>query len=108
MNQSFTVNYTKNPIFAKSKYIEINNKEKLQCFAELACYGSNNELGFTFGDASDKINRREASDWFAKELSFLNKRDSRELKEIWNKAIEDGSWTKMLFDAVKILQEKYG
>lgn len=89
-------------ITAKAAYTRLTKAEKLQAFIDLACYGN-----FYFPDPCDQENIEKASNWFDKELTFLNKRDANELIELWERSIEDGYYIRLLFNAIKILQEKY-
>lgn len=83
----------------------MGKKEKLKLFAEYACYST--ASGPVFPDPSHPNNVERASEWLKKELTFLGKRDEDELKQVWNQAINDGRDIKMLFTAVKVLQDKY-
>ena len=84
----------------------LDNGEKLHLFAELACYRPTIDK-FVLIDASHPDNKNRADKWFKNELSFLCKRDAEELKRIWSKSAEDGRDTRLLFTAVKVLQDKY-
>lgn len=75
---------------------------KLQRFAEIATYYST-----TLRDTSDRDNRQQAEIYLRTELGFLGSRDLRELKEVWNYTCLDGRDTRLLFTAVKTLQERY-
>jgi hypothetical protein len=80
-----------------------NYSANLQRFAEEVSYRSLND---SYIDLSDPINKEIAENWF-KKLTFLSKRDMWELKEVWRLACEDGRNNYLLFDAIKVLQDKY-
>lgn len=86
--------------------MKIKNQNKLQLFAELACHKCS-EGEYVVPDASDPENKKRADEWLNKELTFLRKHDVDELKRIWKLAIDDGRNTRLLFSAVKVLQDKY-
>jgi hypothetical protein len=92
----------KSRLITKSKYSTLTKLEKLQMFVELACQASS-----SFVDVSDPQNQKYAEEWLNSELTFLGKRDVEELRRIWDSAVEDGGQTRMLFSAIKALQEKY-
>jgi hypothetical protein len=102
----FVINEVKNPLSAKSKYTQLTKSEKLQFFVSLACYGGF-EGKSLYPDPSDPSNRNKAENWFINELLFLGKRDAQELRDIWQCAIEYGDYTRLLFSAIRTLQEKY-
>jgi len=81
------------------------NVVKLQAFVELACYRHQGDT--IWCDPSHLSNRQRAEQWLMSELGFLSRRDREELREIWNRAIDDGTETRQLFSAVKALQYKY-
>jgi hypothetical protein len=83
----------------------MRNSDKLQAFAEIACYGSTNPSGFIFADLRD--NKDKAEEWFKNELNFLGKKDAQDLKHVWRTATKKGDRPRTLFNAVKILQDKY-
>lgn len=91
---------------ATTTEVTMTYAEKLDIFAELATAGHLGEE-YTFWDASDPDNRRLAMDYFAKELGFLSGKDSKELKYIWNLAVEDCRQTKIFFNAIKVLKDRY-
>lgn len=86
---------------------ELTPQDKLQMFVDLACYRPVDDLGFVYIDVSNAENQARAEKWFNDNLTFLGKRDAEELRRIWNCAIEDGGWTRMLFNAIILLKDKY-
>lgn len=97
----------RNLTLTKSKYADLSLRERLQVFIDLACYCDDDDLDRVLIDPSDENNRMRAGKWFENELTFLSKQDETELRYIWESAIEDGFYTRLLFSAVKQLQEKY-
>ena len=79
--------------------------EKLEMFADLATESQESE--YTYWDVSDPDNMQRALDYFNRELTFLSGRDKDDLMKVWMRACEDCRDTKLLFNAVKVLQGKY-
>jgi len=73
--------------------------EKLEIFADLATACGR------YWDAS--ANMEAAQSYLDEELTFLSNRDKEELVEIWKRVCEDGRQTKILFNAIKVLSDKY-
>ena len=92
-----------NRTVTKSKYTILTPSEKLQAFLEMACYSD----GPILIDPSDPDNRKNAESWFNNHLTFLGKRDAQDLRDVWEYAVEDIRNARLLFSAVKYLQEKY-
>lgn len=83
-----------------------NIVQKLQKFSELITYRPLVDNRFAFCDPAHPENMKIAEDWFNRELSFLTKRDKEDLYMVWQYVCEHGN-TKMIFNAIKVLQEKY-
>jgi len=80
--------------------------EKLDLFADLATSVRENE-SLSYCDPSDPDNIQAAQEYFDKELTFLSKRDKQALKDVWQGAVQDCLSTKLLFNAIKVLKDKY-
>lgn len=78
---------------------------KLQKFAEIASNRTLSNTTILWRDAND--NKEQAENYLQNELGFLSGRDWRELKEVWNHTCRDGRDSRLLFSAVKTLQERY-
>lgn len=85
----------------------MNISEKLATFADLAttCYLRDDEVPYF--DPSDPENMKMALDFFHEELGFLSGRDKEDLLSVWQRACDDCRDTKLLFNAVRVLQDKY-
>lgn len=89
--------------------------DKLDNFVNLATTGHMNleefdgvDLEYRYTDTSDPTNIRYARDYFEMELGFLGSLDKEDLGCIWEMAIKDCRCTKELFNAIKVLKDKYG
>lgn len=98
----------------------LDKRERLQLFAEYACYRAtgiqlivdadvepDTDINIIQTDPGHPDNLEKAGKWFEKKLNFLSKRDAEELKQIWERAVDDGGYVRVLFNAIKVLQEKY-
>ncbi len=81
--------------------------EKLDMFADLATCGEPEEENYCFWDSSDPNNIRVAGDYLDNELGFLSSGDKHALTAAWKAATEDCRDSKLLFNVVKVLKEKY-
>jgi hypothetical protein len=83
--------------------------DKLEIFAEIAttCYDNEDGDDFRYFDASDPENVQSATEFFNTELGFLTGREKDDLLEVWHRVCNDCRQTKLLFNAVKVLQDKY-
>jgi hypothetical protein len=86
--------------FAMSHYYV----DALDTFADLATYVHDEHY---YWDASDPDNIRAAREYFDTELGFLGNSDKHDLKEAWDAAINDCRNTKLLFNVIKVLKDKY-
>ena len=105
--------------FLSSNY-EVNMSyysDKLESFVNLATTGHasleefdgmDRESEYRYWDTSDPTNIKLAQEYFNLELGFLGGMDKDDLKYIWEMAIEDCRCTKTLFNAIKVLRDKYG
>lgn len=78
--------------------------DTLDTFADLA---SSVHDEHHYWDASDPDNIRAAKEFFNLELGFLSHSDKNALKAAWQAAIDDCRDIKLLFNAIKVLKDKY-
>jgi hypothetical protein len=77
--------------------------QKLQLFAEIATFTPTKSVR----DPSDPINIKKAGKWFREHLGFLGRRDREDLEAVWKRVVSDPRDSRLLFNAVRVLQEKY-
>jgi hypothetical protein len=89
--------------------------DKLDNFVNLATTGHMNleefdgtDLEYRYIDTSDPTNIKVAKEYFETELGFLGGMDKEDLQNIWKMTIEDCRCNKILFNAIKVLSDKYG
>lgn len=79
--------------------------EKLDLFADLATNVSIE--GHQYWDTADPENLEIATRFFNEELGFLSGREKEELLDTWQMTLDDARYTKILFNSIKVLKDKY-